>query len=125
MPILPDVNQTVEKALEILQEVLVEATLAYFTEPYGAATELAGTRMVEVGRLLYDGPYHFIYNSLWEHLGILHPEAAGDDERLTSLVRHEARGLADMVTDKTTWDEFEAAMYGLRETGRGKPHLLV
>ena len=124
MGILPDVSETVEKALEILQDVLDEATLAYFAEPYGEGTERSSTRMLEVGRLLYDGPYHFIYNSLWEQLGVLHPEVAEDPERLTALVRREARGLADMVTDETTWDEFEAEIDRLREAARGKPHLL-
>jgi hypothetical protein len=125
MSTIADAIEKLQKAEEVLQEVLDEATLAYFAEPISERTELAATRMLEIGPLLYDRPRDFLHISLWEGLKAIHPETEKDAGLLESFVRPDVWPLSVAVTEKTTWDEFEARVERLRPVVQDKPHLMV
>lgn len=103
-------QQSLEAAVEILQEILDEVTLEYFAAPRSDRSHAAGSRMCAIGQLLYDEPRDFLHISLWERLIALYPEVARDEDKVLKLVRPKARDFAASIHSETTWQEFEAGV---------------
>ena len=108
---LGDGIEATQKAAEVLQTILDEETLEYFTGPQNEATERAGRRMLEIGPLLYSNPRDALHISLWEGLAAIHPRIQFDEEYARSLFRPGTWELTTIVTAETTWDELEDAVW--------------
>ena len=112
MTTLTGAVDSLERAEEVLQEIADEMTVGWFTEPESTDRIRAGRWMLNIGPLLYDTPRDFLHICLWERVTALHPDAAHDAAKLEALFRPDAWLVADGVRERTTWDEFEAAVTG-------------
>ena len=112
MDTLEDGIAATQKAVEVLQSILIDETLEFFTTPYRQTTTRAGRRMLDIGPLLYSSPRDALQISLWESLGAIDPKVQNDEVYARSLFRNGAWELAMFVTIEMTWDDFEAAVTG-------------
>ncbi|MBB5060707.1 hypothetical protein HDF16_005443 [Granulicella aggregans] len=112
MDTLEDGIAATQKAVEVLQSILIEETLEYFTAPYSQTTTRAGRRMLDIGPLLYSQPRDALQISLWEALGAMYPKMHNDEAYARSLFRDGAWELAMFVTIEMTWTDFDAAVMG-------------
>ncbi len=110
MDTLEDGIEATQKAVEVLQTLLNEETLEYFTAPYSQTTKRAGRRMLEIGPLLYSSPRDALHISLWEALAAIHPKIQKDEAYARSLFRSGTWELARMVTSETTWSDLREAV---------------
>jgi hypothetical protein len=110
MDTLADGMEAMREAIDVLQMLLNEETLEYFTAPYTQTTQRAGRRMLEIGPLLYSRPFDALHISLWETLAAMHPEIEGDEAYARSLFRGATWELTKTVKLETTWDELEATV---------------
>ena len=110
MDTLEDGVEVTHKTVEVLQTLLTEETLEYFTAPYTETTERAGRRILEIGPLLYSNPRDALHTSLWEALAAMDPEIENDEDYTRSLFRTGTWELAKMVTSELTWNDFYAAV---------------
>ena len=98
----------IQAAEEVLQEILTDLTLEWFTAPREAVLGKTGRRILDVGILLYDKPHDFLHICLWEALEASHPETNEDVLRLRALFRSETWNVAEAVHEDTKWDQFES-----------------
>jgi hypothetical protein len=104
-----DANALYEKAHKILETVLDEVTLEYFTGEDGERRERAAKRMLEIGPLLWESPKDLVHVCVYEQIGERHPEVYRDnpdDPDMDRYLRADADRLAETVTEDTTWKEF-------------------
>jgi hypothetical protein len=110
MDTLEDGVEVTHKTVEVLQTVLTEETLEYFTAPYTETTERAGRRLLEIGPLLYSNPRDALHISLWEALAAMYPNVQNDEAYTRSLFRAGTWELAKMVTSELTWKDLYACI---------------
>jgi hypothetical protein len=110
MDTLEDGVEVTHKTVEVLQTVLTEETLEYFTAPYTETTERAGRRLLEIGPLLYSNPRDALHISLWEALAAMYPNVQNDEAYTRSLFRAGTWELAKMVTSELTWNDLYACI---------------
>jgi hypothetical protein len=110
MPTIPDAMIALEATEILLQDILNEETLEFFTGETGPLPDQAGRRLLAIGRLLYDRPRDCLQISLWELLAAMYPDVWRNGASPESLFRPGAWALSESVTMETTWDEFEAAV---------------
>ena len=111
-----------QKAVEVLQAILIEETLEFFTASYSQTTTRAGRRMLDIGPLLYSKPRDALQISLWEALGAMYPTMHNDEAYARSLFRDGAWELAMFVTIEMIWADFEAAVTGQTPKREGTPN---
>lgn len=110
MKTIPDALETLEATEILLQEILNDETVEFFTGETGPMPVRAGLRMLAIGRLLYDRPRDCLQISLWELLAGMRRHAYDNSPSLESLFRPGAWALAESVTMETTWDDFVSAV---------------
>ncbi|MBB5060979.1 hypothetical protein HDF16_005715 [Granulicella aggregans] len=122
MDTLEDGISATQKAVQVLQTILIEETLEYFTAPYTETTIRAGRRMLEIGPLLYSRPHDALHISLWEALAAMHPKMQNNEAYARGLFRAGTWEVAMIVTRGTTWDDLEAAVIDAHQEPESPPN---
>jgi hypothetical protein len=105
-----EARELYDKTHRILESVLDEVTMEYFTDESNARTVQAATRMLEIAPLFWKTPKDFLRACLYEPLYDEHPETGDDGLDFESLLRADAYRISENTTEKTTWTEFAKAI---------------
>jgi hypothetical protein len=105
-----EATEVYEKAHKILESILDEVTMRYFTDENSTRTIQAANRMLEIAPVIWKTPHDFLRVCLYEPLYEKHPQTEEDSFDIESLLRADAYRVSEHTTEKTTWTEFARAI---------------
>jgi hypothetical protein len=105
-----EANEIFDRTHKILELVLDEVTMEYFTNESSIRTVQAANRMLEIAPLIWKTPKDFLRVCLYEPLYEDNPQTGDDGLDFELLFRADAFRISENITEKTTWTEFAKAI---------------